>query len=120
MPELPPEHEQRLVQPDASAVDDELLVDAPRFADVIYMAGIGAHSLILAVPKVSIEDDSITQGFVVQSLYPNPSRDWITLTYDLSESSDVSVEIFDVLDRLVQRFDVGLPTVGACRSMQIP
>jgi hypothetical protein len=46
------------------------------------------------------------------SSYPNPFNSSITIQYSLSESSPISIEIYDVLGRRIKRLSQGLQHPG--------
>lgn len=45
--------------------------------------------------------------------FPNPARGAVTLPFELPEASDVTVEVYDALGRLVARIEVGERAAGA-------
>ena len=60
------------------------------------------------------------EEFAVRSVYPNPSLGPATLTYDLPESAEIRLEIYDLLGRLVSRTEAGTVDAGVELQLEIP
>ncbi len=59
------------------------------------------------------EDGSLLPGgFLLHQNYPNPYNPTTTISYDLSAASDVTLEVYDLLGRKVNHFDLGHQTAG--------
>ncbi len=59
------------------------------------------------------DNGALPEGFKLNQNYPNPFNPSTRISYTLSASSVVSLEIFDLLGRSVQRFDLGRQEAGS-------
>ncbi|MGK9477012.1 T9SS type A sorting domain-containing protein [Melioribacter sp. OK-6-Me] len=61
----------------------------------------------------SVQDDfTIPSSFTLGQSYPNPFSSSTAIPYGLHNENDVTVTIYDVLGRVVRKFNVGRQTVG--------
>jgi len=68
------------------------------------------------VTAVSTETDpGATGGFAIHATYPNPFSSQTTVVYEIGQSADVQLAVYDVLGRQVQLLDSGLRTAGEHR-----
>lgn len=59
------------------------------------------------------EDRSVLPGgFMLHQNYPNPYNPTTMISYDLSAASDVTLEIFNLLGRKMDHFELGRQTAG--------
>jgi hypothetical protein len=49
----------------------------------------------------------IPESFALHQNYPNPFNPTTTIPFDISESSEVEIKVFDVIGRLVRRYKLG-------------
>ena len=80
----------------------------------------GPAVTMLLMYKVNNEDERTSNVFMVHGLYPNPASGPMTVAYDLPESADVRVDIYDVLGRVVTQIDAGTVAAGVERTITIP
>lgn len=77
---------------------------------------VGASLYGFLDPNVIIETASATgpsrDGFRALGTAPNPATDRTQVRFTLDRSADVTVEVFDVLGRLVQTIDGGIQIAG--------
>lgn len=68
---------------------------------------------------VSNEDESVVTEFKLNGNYPNPFNPTTTITFDLPETSEVVVNVFDMLGRQVYTSDRKQVLKGASRTIDI-
>ncbi len=67
----------------------------------------------------SLEDDSVVREFKLLGNYPNPFNPTTTIRFDLPATSDVTLTVFDVLGRVVRRFERPMVPAGFGRSQRV-
>jgi hypothetical protein len=67
----------------------------------------------LAPNPVGVQDLAVERpsGYQLLRTYPNPAQ-YATIQYTLPRDSDVTIEVFDVAGRLVERRELGLQSAG--------
>ena len=61
----------------------------------------------------SVEDPFVAKkGLTLYPAMPNPAGDFTRLRYELSENSQVNIEIYSADGRLLQRIDKGMQGAG--------
>lgn len=106
--------------------EDIVSIEILRNADTSIYGSQAVHGVVLITTRVAPDDAYLSNSempyveeFAVRSLYPNPAQGPISLTYDLPESAEVRLEIYDLLGRLVSRTDAGTVPAGANLHMEI-
>ena len=66
------------------------------------------------------EGEGTPAEFAIDGVYPNPTARQATVAFDLAEGSDVTLEVYDVLGRLVLRHEAGTLAAGAGHSIDVP
>jgi M6 family metalloprotease-like protein len=54
----------------------------------------------------------VPQAFVLNNSYPNPAKGEITISYQLPRAGRATLEIYNMVGQLVQRFDLGYQPAG--------
>ena len=69
------------------------------------------------IPQTSVDDDSdfLPGDFALRQNYPNPFNAKTSIAYDLPIQSNVKIEIFDMLGRLVETLEDGEKPAGRYR-----
>lgn len=78
----------------------------------------GADETVLNTQNISIVPNSINEvvvGVNNLDIYPNPSSDVTTASFNLTEQSDVTVEVVDLLGKTVKTIARKNMTAGECR-----
>lgn len=57
--------------------------------------------LHVIAPPVSTDESSMSGRFAFESVYPNPAREVVTVSFELHERSEVRLEVFDLLGRRI-------------------
>jgi hypothetical protein len=73
------------------------------------------YSLRSTANKVNIEDDDFTtvpQSINIESVYPNPFNPQATIQYNLSQSSLVKIQVYDLQGKLVNNLFNGVKEQG--------
>lgn len=73
----------------------------------------------LLATGVEESEQPVLDGFLLQSVHPNPTRATVTLTYDLPAPATMNLRIFDVLGREVRHIDVGQVAAGERHQVRI-
>jgi len=71
----------------------------------------GHYEINLNITSVNT-GNSLPSKFELEQNYPNPFSSKTTITYGLNKESDVRVTIYDILGRVVRKFNVGWQSVG--------
>ncbi len=71
----------------------------------------GNYQIDLVVTSVN-SDNSLPKKFELEQNYPNPFSTSTAIPYDLNKGSDIKVTIYDILGRVVRKFEVGQQSVG--------
>ncbi len=58
-------------------------------------------------------NNEIPNNFILGQNYPNPFSSSTSIPYSLSKESDVQITIYDILGRVVRKFNAGVQSVGA-------
>ncbi|NNE45130.1 MAG: T9SS type A sorting domain-containing protein [Rhodothermales bacterium] len=66
-----------------------------------------------------LEDDSVVREFKLLGNYPNPFNPSTTIRFDLPATSDVTLTVFDVLGRVVRKFERPMVPAGFGRSQSV-
>lgn len=73
----------------------------------------GIHLAVLVctkIPTVLDETTNLSTGFGIARNYPNPFNGATTINYNLRQTSDVTIEIYDIRGNRIETFtDYGLP-----------
>jgi glucuronoarabinoxylan endo-1,4-beta-xylanase len=72
----------------------------------------GNYQVSLVVTGVE-EDPGLPTKFELAQNYPNPFSSTTAIPYGLKQESNIQVIIYDILGRIVRKFDVGYQTAGA-------
>ncbi len=76
---------------------------------VTYSSGV---NLYLSITDVPDGGGRLPNGFTLNQNYPNPFNPTTTISFALPRSSDVRLEIFDLLGRTVDSRDLGIQSAG--------
>jgi len=97
----------------------EIISDSLYITYVMDNTGIGQsidsiYFLSVAINQISDldKDALIPDNYFCLTNYPNPFNAQTTINYSLSESSDISIEIYDILARRVEVIDEGEKSAG--------
>ena len=74
---------------------------------------------IASPPTVSAESDEVPAEFQLSGNYPNPFNPSTTIRFDLPQTADVSVQVFDLLGHRVLATPARPMSAGADQSIQI-
>ena len=58
--------------------------------------------------------------FAIGGVYPNPTSERSTVAFDLAEGAEVTLEVYDLLGRLVLQYEAGSLPAGAGHGIDIP
>jgi glucuronoarabinoxylan endo-1,4-beta-xylanase len=72
----------------------------------------GNYQINLGITSVNT-DNILPKKFELEQNYPNPFSAFTDIPYDLNEGCDIKVTIYDILGRVVRKFDVGQQSVGS-------
>lgn len=72
---------------------------------------LGNYQINLILTSVK-SGNSLPEKFELEQNYPNPFSTKTTIPYDLNKQSDVQVTIYDILGRVIRKFNVGWQSVG--------
>jgi hypothetical protein len=102
-------------------VDTEIRLRASDINDNGQIIGSGEapsgsiQGFLLTPVLTSVEDEiveNLPTDFVSLSNYPNPFNATTTISYSLSRTSEVSIEIYDILGRNLETIDKGTQDAG--------
>ena len=71
----------------------------------------GNYQIDLTVTSVNTENN-LPKKFELEQNYPNPFSSSTSIPYDLNKGSDIKVTIYDILGRVVRKFNIGQQSVG--------
>jgi glucuronoarabinoxylan endo-1,4-beta-xylanase len=71
----------------------------------------GQYEISLNITSVN-RDIGLPSKFELEQNYPNPFSTSTAIPYDLNKGSDIKVTIYDILGRVVRKFDIGQQSVG--------
>jgi hypothetical protein len=72
----------------------------------------GTVNLWMSITDVNDGHGRLPNGFVVNQNYPNPFNPSTTISFSLPRTSQVAIEVYDVLGRSVDRRDLGALSSG--------
>jgi glycosidase len=80
----------------------ELTVNLPPYGFAVYVLDVVQRTLELP-PLVGVtEDDNLPKTTALEQNYPNPFNPTTTIRFQVSNHADVSLQVFDILGRLVK------------------
>ena len=71
----------------------------------------GNYDVNLIVASVNT-GNSIPSKFELEQNYPNPFSSTTSIPYNLNKGSDIQVTIYDILGRVIRKFNIGQQSVG--------
>ncbi|MEJ2613554.1 MAG: T9SS type A sorting domain-containing protein [Ignavibacteriaceae bacterium] len=71
----------------------------------------GKYEINLSITSVNT-GSVLPSKFELEQNYPNPFSTSTAIPYDLNKGSDIKVTIYDILGRVVRKFDIGQQSVG--------
>ncbi len=80
-------------------------VDTTKFLD-------GQVDLFFTVTDIDENDQNVPNGFALNQNYPNPFNPTTTIGYALSQTSEVTLEVYNVIGQLVSRTELGRQEAG--------
>lgn len=94
---------------------DEMLFDGMMY--LAYQAGdelIDVQSIMDNDPLLTtgVKENSSNEFKLKSRAYPNPFCDMITIQYNLNESKDVGIEIYDLIGKQIMKYSAGKQTEG--------
>jgi glucuronoarabinoxylan endo-1,4-beta-xylanase len=72
----------------------------------------GNYQIDLVITSINNKNNSLPAKFKLEQNYPNPFTSTTSIPYNLNKESDVHVTIYDILGRVVRRFNVSLQSAG--------
>lgn len=93
---------------------DEMLFDGMMY--MFYQPGdelIDITSIINSDPLLGVKENKTNSSFINAIAFPNPFNNSVTIRYLLNQTSNVSVEITDLLGRKICSYDLGKETEGS-------
>lgn len=85
----------------------------------ITTSGDWAFALTSGASAVAVEDASLPRTFMLHGNHPNPAASATTLTFDLAETAEVHVAVFDLLGREVLALTPRRMEAGAERALSL-
>ena len=76
------------------------------------LTNISGNYQIEVLTSVKSNTNKLPTKFELAQNYPNPFSSTTDISYGLKKESDIQVIIYDILGRVVRRFDVGRQSVG--------
>jgi len=73
------------------------------------------QNLLLTRPTVSVEDEKnyeVARKYILEKIYPNPTNFQATISYNLPERNNISIDVYDMLGRKVNTLEKGLQKSG--------
>ncbi len=67
----------------------------------------------------SLDEAQVPQGFVLHGNYPNPFNPTTSIRFDLPETAEVTIQVVDVLGRMVMNHRAGAMGAGANRTVSL-
>lgn len=64
------------------------------------------------ITSVSSNQNNIPKSFTLEQSYPNPFSSSAVIPYGLNKESSVKVTIYDILGRVVKKFELGWQSIG--------
>ncbi|HVP07059.1 MAG TPA: T9SS type A sorting domain-containing protein [Candidatus Acidoferrum sp.] len=71
-----------------------------------------AVNLYASITGIDDPHGTLPNSFVLNQNYPNPFNPTTTISFSLPTNSEVSLEVFDILGRTVERRDLGVLSAG--------
>ena len=93
---------------------DEMLFDGMMY--LYYQPGdelIDIEGIINADSLLSVRDLNTSNNFITGIAYPNPFNSLVNINYSVYQTSDVTIEIVDLIGRKIGFYDLGKQTYGS-------
>jgi hypothetical protein len=97
-----------------TGTNDEMLFDGMMF--MAYEPGdelIDIESIINSDPLLGVKENTTFSALINAVAFPNPFNNSVTIHYLLNQSSDVSIEITDLIGRKICSYNLGKETDGS-------